>query len=148
MYTLGSKYIRENVQNAYATSYIVEGEQFAEDGSMAVYKTDQTYADLSKLKMKYCRRCVNGAWALGLVACPVEFAMRKCDPSRLRGVNYFVYASDGARLNEEDRWQLMAPGRVLAVYEFGVQKYCKTCSEEGVWSSYPQYQLCALVNWL
>jgi hypothetical protein len=145
--TESSEYIRESIQTPNANSFVNETEEIVEDGAMAVYKTNQHQADLIMLNMKYCRRCSDGSWDFNYVACPVEFAIRKCEPSKLRGVNYFVYASDGSKVSESEKTSLVWPGKILAVYEFGVQKYCKTCSEDGVWSSYPQYQLCSHVNW-
>ncbi len=145
--TESNEYIRENIQAPNANRYINDTEEIVEDSAMAVYKTNAHQADLTMLHMKYCRKCSDGSWDFNYVACPVEFAIKKCDPSRLRGVNYFVYASDGVKVSEKESMNLVWPGRILAVYEFGVQKYCKTCSEDGVWSSYPQYQLCNLVNW-
>lgn len=114
---------------------------------MAVYKTNQNQADLSRLHLKYCRKCSNGAWEATIRACPIEFGVKKCDPGKLRGVDYFVYSSDGSRVNELDKSLLVFPGKIVAVYQFGVQKYCKVCNDEGIWSSYPQFQLCSLVNW-
>ena len=139
-------YIRESVQNPSANLYLADRDQI-KDGSMAVYKTDNNQADLRRISIKYCRRCSNGTWELKYAPCPIEFAIRKCDPTKLRGVNYFVYVSDGAQLSDEESRYLMMPGKVMAVYEFGMQKYCKGCNEDGAWSSYPQYQLCNLVNW-
>lgn len=104
---------------------------------------------------KFCRRCVDGKWEDVYVPCPVEFSTVKCDPTRLRGVSYFVYTHNGVKLTTDGitttttttTTSLVYPGEIAAVYEFGVQKYCKLCNVDGSWSSYPQFQLCDFIKW-
>jgi hypothetical protein len=142
-------YIRDNIQSRNANLYLTpKKNDLLEEDSMVVYKTNSNQANLARISMKYCRRCVNGSWETDYTPCPIEFALRKCDPNKLRSVNYFVYTNDGSQLNEKEAKYLVLPGKIMAVYEFGTQKYCKACNEDGIWSSYPQYQLCNLVNWI
>lgn len=96
---------------------------------------------------KYCRRCIEGRWDLEYTLCPIEFTIKKCDPVKIRGVSYFVYVHDGAKLTRDEAVNLVYPGQVAAVYVFGIQRYCKLCNSDGTWSSYPQFQLCNLIKW-
>lgn len=138
------KYTRQSIQSWDARS--LENGEFIAENSVAVYQSNSE--NPSKSNIKWCRKCSKGAWTDNYYACPIEFSINKCDPSKLRGVNYFVYVSDGLRVSEEEKDNLIFPGKVMAIYEFGFQKYCKACNEDGTWTSYPQYQLCNQINWL
>ena len=134
-----NEYVRENIQSSDAKSLI--DSDSVNDTSVAIY---HRYTVNS---MKYCRKCSNGKWEVSLSVCPIEFSVKKCDPARVRGANYFVYTDDGTTLDEEEQKYLVFPAKVTAVYVFGMQKYCKACNDDGTWSSYPQYQLCEAINW-
>jgi len=131
-------FLRENVQSFDAKQILTT--EIIQDYSMAVYfKANST--------TKYCRKCFNGKWSEEYQTCPIEFTLKKCDPTKLRSFNYLVYSENGLRLDENEWKNLVFPGKVVAVNEFGIQKYCKVCNEDGTWSSYPQYQLCDSVRW-
>jgi hypothetical protein len=66
---------------------------------------------------------------------------------RLRGVSYFVYAASGSKLNEKEKTHLVYPGFVVAVFEFGSDRYCKLCQEDGEWSRYQEKSNCNKINW-
>lgn len=133
-----NEYVRESIQSWDGKRIIISDR--VDEFSMAVYASRSN-------EIKWCRKCFNARWDDYFVPCPVEFTIKKCNPALARNVNYFVYTSDGTRLDEEEASNLMYPGQVAAVYEFGINKYCKLCNENGTWSSYPQYQLCNLINW-
>lgn len=111
--------------------------------SMAVFTRRGQNSTLEK----FCRRCLETQWEDDYSPCPIEFATPKCDPIKLRGVSYFVYVDDGSKLSRQEASNLVYPGQIAAVYEFGVQKYCKLCQSDGSWSSYPQFQLCDIIKW-
>ena len=141
-----SEYIRESIQSWDARSIFDNSTETVPDMSMSVYVRPQRHSQFAN-QTRYCRRCIDGKWEDVYVACPIEFSTTKCDPAKLRGVTYFVYIQDGAKLSRQESSGLVYPGHVAAVYEFGVQKYCKLCNSDGSWSSYPQFQLCELVKW-
>ena len=97
----------------------------APDNSIAIYQN----SDLDKTIVRWCRICQDGEWQYAYSACPHDFSIQKCDPSKLRGVSYFVFAANGSKLNEKEKTHLVYPGFVVAVYEFGDQRYCKLCKK-------------------
>lgn len=133
------EYIRETIQTSDAKSLIYS--EIINDNSVAVYRKSISNS------LTYCRKCANGKWERTLNVCSIEFTVKKCDPSRVRGANYFVYTDDGTTLEENEQKYLVFPSKVAAVYVFGMQKYCKVCNDDGTWSSYPQYQICDSINW-
>jgi hypothetical protein len=133
-----NEYTRVSIQTWDGKGTIISDR--VDDFSMAVYTSKQN-------EIRWCRKCNGGRWDENYVPCPVEFTINKCDPGRVRSVSYFVYTWDGARLSADEAASLVYPGQVAAVYEFGVQKYCKLCNDDGSWSSYPQFQLCDYINW-
>lgn len=108
------------------------------DSSVAVYAANN---------VRWCSKCQNGQWKSDFSKCPVEFSTKKCDPKKLKGINYLVFVSNGLLLSESERNELVFPGEVMAVYEFGLQKYCKECQIDGIWSLFPQTNLCKIINW-
>ena len=137
------EFSRESVQTWDGKHYLVESS--VPDSSMAVFKSDSM--DLSVAYLKWCRKCNDGNWDANFTICPIEFSLRKCDPLKLRGYDYLVYTNDGSRLSDEEKSELALPGKIAAVYEFGPQRYCKICNEDGTWSSYPQTTVCDKINW-
>lgn len=135
------EYIRESIQSWDARSIFENTTESVPDLSMAVFMRPRQNST------KYCRRCIDGKWEDAYVPCPVEYSLTRCDPVKLRGVSYFVYVHDGVKLTRQEASQLVYPGQTAAVYEFGVQKYCKLCYPDGTWSSYPQFQLCESIKW-
>jgi hypothetical protein len=114
------------------------------DSSVAIFSSISPSKEIYSLT--WCKKCLKGKWDNTYLPCQIEFSIKKCDPTKLMGVDYFVYAADGSKLDNEEASNLVFPGQVFAVYEFGPQKYCKKC-EDGQWTSYPQYNLCNLINW-
>lgn len=108
------------------------------DTSVAVYVNDN---------VRWCSMCVNGEWQSEFAKCSVEYSTKKCDPKKLNGINYLVFESNGLLLSENQGKELVFPGEVMAVYEFGLQKFCKECKIDGNWSIYPQANLCKRINW-
>jgi hypothetical protein len=135
-----SSLTRENILS-YDARTILNGETI-EDQARIVY-----YSFNISDKIKYCRKCENGKWDKEDKMCPQEFTVAKCDPLKIRGYNYFVNANDGSQLTGDEQTKLMFPSKVIAVYVFGSEKYCKACYEDGTWTSYPQYQICEKVQW-
>ena len=77
------EFIRENIQSPDA-KILVDSESFNEN-SIAVYHRN------SLSNIKYCLRCINGKWENNHQVCPLFISVKKCDPTKLRGANYFVY---------------------------------------------------------
>ncbi|RNA10661.1 hypothetical protein BpHYR1_025298 [Brachionus plicatilis] len=109
------------------------------DTSVAVYVVDN---------VRWCSKCVDGEWESTFSECPVEFSTKKCDPKNLNGINYLVFVSSGLLLSDREKNELVFPGEVMAVYEFGLTKYCKECKIDGNWSLFPQTDLCKNINWI
>lgn len=126
---------------SYDARTVLSGESI-EDQAMIVY-----YSYNATDKVKYCRKCASGKWDKTEKVCPQEFTVAKCDPLKIRGYNYFVNANDGSQLTDGEQTKLVFPSKVVAVYVFGSEKYCKACNEDGTWTSYPQYQICEQVKW-
>ncbi|CAF1065445.1 unnamed protein product [Brachionus calyciflorus] len=131
-----SDYIFQNVVSWNVKFYL--NRDPIPDSSMAVYLKERKY---------WCSKCVNGKWETDFEKCPIEFTIKKCDPRKVFNANYFVFASDGMLLSESEKNELIYPGEVMAVYEFGLQKFCKECHPDGFWSALPTYKLCNKVNW-
>lgn len=112
-----TSYIKDRVMSWDAKRYLNEDDTEAKDFSMAVFSSKLTYS-------KYCRRCNNGKWDDEII-CPIEFIIKKCDPYVIRGANFFVNKFDGLKLDEDEKSDLVTPGNVIAVYQFGDQRYCK-----------------------
>ncbi len=55
----------------------VNGNQ-APDSSIAIYQN----SDLDKMIVRWCRICENGEWQHTYAACPHDFSIQKCDPSK------------------------------------------------------------------
>jgi hypothetical protein len=116
-----STYSRVGIDTADGKQRI-SGNHLAPDGSIAIYQT----IDLTKTVLRWCRKCDDGFWEPNYSACPQIFSITKCDTSKVRGVSYFVRTNDGSKLLEKEKQQLVIPGSVVAVYEFG-DRYCKMC---------------------
>lgn len=114
------------------------------EGSVAVYFT----LDPAPQSLKYCRSCSNGVWDFIYFACPIEFSFKKCDTTQITGINYLVYANNGSKLTRELTPTYVFPRKIYGVYEFGSQKYCKMCNDDGTWSRFPQNELCDKINWI
>lgn len=50
----------------------------APDSSIAIYQN----SELDKTIVRWCRICENGEWQLAYTACPRDFSIHKCDPSK------------------------------------------------------------------
>lgn len=137
-------FLLENIQSWDGKREFERSLDVIPESSMAIFSSRSSNQEISSLK--WCKKCLNGKWDEVYFPCEIEFSIKKCDPSKLMGVDYFVYAADGSKLDNEEATNLVFPGQVFAVYEFGPQKYCKNC-EDGNWTSYPQYNLCNLINW-
>lgn len=127
-------FIKEKYLSWDAKRYISEDANEVPDYSMAVFKNTQS-------NLKYCRRCNNGKWE-NYTVCPIEFTMKKCDPFVIRGANFFVNKFDGLKLTENEKNDLVMPGNVIAVYQFGDQRFCKECFQNGTWSRFPTQEMC------
>lgn len=136
-------YVMESIQSWDARTLFENGTLHIPEYSMSVFSHRRNSTH------KFCRRCRRGHWEDIYTPCPIEFSIAKCDPVKLRGVSYFVRVHDGVKLSREETSAstLIYPGQIAAVYEFGVQKYCKLCHADGTWSSYPQFQLCDTIKW-
>lgn len=112
-----------------------------------------TYLKLSNTQndtQKWCRYCSNGAWSVSYTNCPIG-SNANCDPNdvSLRTASYFVYTSNGSKLNDKDKQnKLFIPGELIAVYEFiSSDRYCKECETNGQWSRYQDKRICDKVKW-
>ena len=127
-------YFREKFLSWDSKRYLNEETSEVPDYSMVVFKNKLTNS-------KYCRRCNNGKWD-NYTVCPVEFSIQKCDPFVIRGANFFINKFDGLKLTENEKNDLVMPGNVIAVYQFGDQKFCKECLQNGTWSRFPTQEMC------
>ena len=132
-----TRFTKESIMNWDAKKYLTEEETSIKvpDYSMAIFTSKLT-------NIKYCRRCNNGKWADDYKLCPIEFSIKKCDPFLIRGANYFVNKFDGLKLLDNEKNNLVMPGNVIAVYQFGPQRFCKECLMNGTWSRFPETSLC------
>lgn len=77
------EFIRENIQSTDA-KILVDSESVNEN-SIAVYHRN------SLNSVKYCLKCISGKWENTYNVCPLFISVKKCDPTKLLGANYFVY---------------------------------------------------------
>jgi hypothetical protein len=77
------EFIRENIQSPDAK--ILSDSESVNENSIAVYHRN------SLSTVKYCLKCLKGKWENNYNVCPIEFSVKKCDPTKLIGANYFVY---------------------------------------------------------
>jgi hypothetical protein len=117
-----SGYTRVSIETSDGKSRVVSSS--APDSSIAIYQN----SDSDRSIVRWCRICENGNWDIDYTPCPHDFSIQKCDTMKLRGVSYFVRTADGSKLNEKEKSHLVYPGFIVAVYEFGDQRYCKLCN--------------------
>jgi hypothetical protein len=84
---------------------------------------------------KYCRYCNDGAWS-DIESC----VTLNCDREQLTGEPEIMLINP--QKVSPSHQTLFMPGSAVAIYTYGVDKFCRQCQSNGEWSRHSLMELC------